>query len=122
MRVTKSIRVLGTYKTMDKNVVYLQIARLIIFGLESYVAPGSPIWLSTLLEDESTVEIFVCCGDDDMEGVQVPEAVTPGSDARLANTCKVAEQATTSDVSLPGRLAAAKEQVVLERMPRRKHV
>ncbi|CAF1750855.1 unnamed protein product [Brassica oleracea var. botrytis] len=56
------------------------------------------------------------------EGVQVPEAVTPGSDARLANTCKVAEQATTSDVSLPGRLAAAKGQVVLERMPRRKHV
>ncbi|KAL0749240.1 hypothetical protein Bca101_031243 [Brassica carinata] len=56
------------------------------------------------------------------EGVQVPEAVTPGSDARLANTCKVAEQATTSDVSLPGRLAAAKEQVVLERLPRRKHV
>ncbi|CAN6868600.1 unnamed protein product [Brassica oleracea] len=56
------------------------------------------------------------------EGVQVPEAVTPGSDARLANTCKVAEQATTSDVSLPGRLAAAKEQVVLERMPRRKHL
>ncbi|KAF2573517.1 hypothetical protein F2Q70_00004093 [Brassica cretica] len=56
------------------------------------------------------------------EGVQVPEAVTPGSDARLANTCKVEEQATTSDVSLPGRLAAAKEQVVLERMPRRKHV
>nr|VDD31478.1 unnamed protein product [Brassica oleracea] len=54
--------------------------------------------------------------------VQVPEAVTPGSDARLANTCKVAEQATTSDVSLPGRLAAAKGQVVLERMPRRKHV
>uniref|UniRef100_A0A0D3E9T4 Replication factor A C-terminal domain-containing protein n=1 Tax=Brassica oleracea var. oleracea TaxID=109376 RepID=A0A0D3E9T4_BRAOL len=56
------------------------------------------------------------------EGVQVPEAVTPGSDARLANTCKVEEQATTSDVSLPGRLAAAKEQVVLERLPRRKHV
>ncbi|CDY53413.1 BnaC02g47070D [Brassica napus] len=56
------------------------------------------------------------------EGVQVPEAVTPGSDARLANTCKVAEQETTSDVSLPGRLAVAKEQVVLERMPRRKHV
>ncbi|KAL0763725.1 hypothetical protein Bca101_079876 [Brassica carinata] len=56
------------------------------------------------------------------EGIQVPEAVTPGSDARLANTCKVEEQATTSDVSLPGRLAAAKEQVVLERMPRRKHV
>ncbi|CAN7082271.1 unnamed protein product [Brassica oleracea var. botrytis] len=54
--------------------------------------------------------------------VQVPEAVTPGSDARLANTCKVEEQATTSDVSLPGRLAAAKEQVVLEKMPRRKHV
>ncbi|CAN6860085.1 unnamed protein product [Brassica oleracea] len=54
--------------------------------------------------------------------VQVPEAVTPGSDARLANTCKVAEQATTSDVSLPGRLAAAKEQVVLEILPRRKHV
>ncbi|KAF2574262.1 hypothetical protein F2Q70_00003432 [Brassica cretica] len=43
------------------------------------------------------------------EGVQVPEAVTPGSDARLANTCKVAEQATTSDASLPGRLAAAKK-------------
>ncbi|KAG2245053.1 hypothetical protein Bca52824_093116 [Brassica carinata] len=56
------------------------------------------------------------------EGIQVPEAVTPGSDARLANTCKVEEQATTSDVSLPGHLAAAKEQVVLERMPRRKHV
>ncbi|CAN7064223.1 unnamed protein product [Brassica oleracea var. botrytis] len=56
------------------------------------------------------------------EGVQIPEADTPGSDARLANTCKVAEQATTSDVSLPGRLAAAKEQVILERMPRRKHV
>ncbi|WZZ76696.1 hypothetical protein YC2023_088066 [Brassica napus] len=54
--------------------------------------------------------------------VQVPEAVTPGSDARLANTCKVEEQATTSDVSLPGRLTAAKEQVVLEKMPRRKHV
>nr|VDD02856.1 unnamed protein product [Brassica rapa] len=47
------------------------------------------------------------------EGVQVPEADTPGSYARLANTCKVAEQATTSDVSLPGRLAAAKEQVIL---------
>ncbi|CAH8286478.1 unnamed protein product [Eruca vesicaria subsp. sativa] len=45
------------------------------------------------------------------EGVQVPEAVAPGSDSGLANTCKVAEQATTSDVSLLGRLTAAKEQV-----------
>ncbi|KAG2285733.1 hypothetical protein Bca52824_045337 [Brassica carinata] len=53
------------------------------------------------------------------EGVKVPEAalpgaVAPGSDVRDVNTCKVAEQATTPDGSLSGRLPAAKEQVDLE--------
>ncbi|KAF3582442.1 hypothetical protein DY000_02029763 [Brassica cretica] len=54
-----------------------------------------------------------------IEGVKVPEAalpgaVAPGSDVRDVNTCKVAEQATTPDGSLSGRLPAAKEQVDLE--------
>ncbi|CAN7042787.1 unnamed protein product [Brassica rapa subsp. trilocularis] len=53
------------------------------------------------------------------EDVKVPEAllpgaVAPGSDVRDANTCKVAEQATTPDGSLSGRLPAAKGQVDLE--------
>lgn len=53
------------------------------------------------------------------EGVKVPQAalpgaVTPGSDVRDANTCKVAEQATTPDGSLPGHLPTVKEQVDLE--------
>ncbi|CAN6866087.1 unnamed protein product, partial [Brassica oleracea] len=53
------------------------------------------------------------------DSVKVPEAalpgaVAPGSDVRDANTCKVAEQATTPDGSLSGRLPAAKEQVDLE--------
>ncbi|KAL0671083.1 hypothetical protein Bca4012_033787 [Brassica carinata] len=56
---------------------------------------------------------------DVSEGVKVPEAalpgaVAPGSDVRDVNTCKVAEQATTPDGSLSGRLPAAKEQVDLE--------
>ncbi|CAN7019066.1 unnamed protein product [Brassica oleracea var. botrytis] len=58
-------------------------------------------------------------GVNAQEGVKVPEAalpgaVAPGSDVRDVNTCKVAEQATTPDGSLSGRLPAAKEQVDLE--------
>lgn len=40
--------------------------------------------------------------------------MTPGSDVRDANTCRVAEQATTPDGSLPGHLPTVKEQVDLE--------
>ncbi|CDY25251.1 BnaA02g22050D [Brassica napus] len=53
------------------------------------------------------------------DDVKVPEAllpgaVAPGSDVRDANTCKVAEQATTPDGSLSGHLPAAKGQIDLE--------
>ncbi|CAF2141708.1 unnamed protein product [Brassica rapa] len=44
----------------------------------------------------------------------LPGAVAPGSDVRDANTCKVAEQATTPDGSLSGHLPAAKGQIDLE--------
>ncbi|WZZ81249.1 hypothetical protein YC2023_101821 [Brassica napus] len=44
----------------------------------------------------------------------VPEAVALGSDASNAITCNVADQATTADDSLPGRLPREKEQVPLE--------
>ncbi|KAG2239143.1 hypothetical protein Bca52824_090003 [Brassica carinata] len=47
----------------------------------------------------------------DMEGgVQVPEAVAPGLDARVVNAGKVAEQASTSDGSHPELSAPAKER------------
>ncbi|KAG2331912.1 hypothetical protein Bca52824_003092 [Brassica carinata] len=43
-------------------------------------------------------------------GVQVPEAVAPGLDARVVNAGKVAEQASTSDGSHPELSAPAKER------------
>ncbi|KAG2241809.1 hypothetical protein Bca52824_096348 [Brassica carinata] len=44
----------------------------------------------------------------------VPEVVALGSDASNVITCNVADQATTADDSLPGRLPREKEQVPLE--------
>ncbi|KAF2590693.1 hypothetical protein F2Q70_00040605 [Brassica cretica] len=53
------------------------------------------------------------------EGVHVPQPAVPevvalGSDASNVITCNVADQATTADDSLPGRLPREKEQVPLE--------
>ncbi|KAH0877002.1 hypothetical protein HID58_064396 [Brassica napus] len=46
-----------------------------------------------------------------------PEVVATGSDAKVDNTCCVTEAPSTSDGSLAGRKASAKEQIALDENP-----
>ncbi|CAN7044265.1 unnamed protein product [Brassica rapa subsp. trilocularis] len=51
------------------------------------------------------------------EAAQIPEVVATGSDAKVDNTCCVTEAPSTSDGSLAGRKASAKEQIALDENP-----